>query len=177
MIRHRLLSTLFLSGFCIAPPSMAEEVETANEVITMGEVEAIGIVEARWHYPARIDTGATTSSIHAEKVEAFERDGEDWVRFELVNPQEKGKAKVLEKRVVRVAEIKRHGAESQKRYVVKLKARFAGREPVLEFSLADRSGYTYPLLVGRNLLRGAVVVDVSQKEVLKVKPFKKGGKK
>ena len=32
-------------------------------------------------YPARIDSGATTTSMHAESIKSFERDGQRWVRF------------------------------------------------------------------------------------------------
>jgi hypothetical protein len=143
-----------------------EEADTKNELLVIGEVESIGIVEAKWYYTSRIDTGATTCSIHAENVEPFERDGEDWVRFELVN-EKGGETCKLERKVERVAEIKRHGAESQKRYVVKLHAAFGENKPLLEFTLADRASYTYPLLVGRNLLRGTAMVDVSKKNTLK----------
>lgn len=141
-------------------------------MVVIGEIEWIGIAESKFAYSSRIDTGATTSSIHAENIKGFERDGQAWVRFDLVNPDGDGRVH-LEKKVTRVAEIKRHGAEPQKRYVVHLKAVYAGFSSDLEFSLTDRSAYTFPLLVGRNLLRGTAMVDVNLKHTLGKPKFTK----
>ncbi|WP_435690368.1 RimK/LysX family protein [Rubritalea sp.] len=134
--------------------------------LVMGEVESMGILEVKWYYSARIDTGATTCSIHAEKIKPFERDGVKWVRFELVNEKGGARAK-LERKLERTVRIKEHDDDLNRRYVVKLHIAYGDERELLEFSLADRSSYKYPLLVGRNLLRGIAVVDVSKKNLLK----------
>ena len=163
-----LLLFLLVGGVGVAEDAQVGELP----MVVIGEVEWIGVSESKYAYTSRIDTGATTCSIHAENIKGFERDGKSWVRFDLVNPNGDGR-KSLEKPVSRVAEIKRHGAEPQKRYVVKLHAVYAGFGSELEFSLTDRSAYTYPLLVGRNLLRGTAVVDVSLKNTLGKPKFDK----
>ncbi|CAA6678015.1 MULTISPECIES: RimK/LysX family protein [unclassified Lentimonas] len=132
----------------------------AEELLTIGEAERLYVHEAEYAYDARIDTGATTCSIHAEDITHIERDGEKWVKFNLVNFDTNERIKRIEK-VVRVVEIKQHGSKSASRYVVMLKVQLGDDTRLFEFSLADRSNYSYPMLVGRNLLRGIAVVDVS----------------
>ena len=137
----------------------------AEELLTIGETEHLYVHEAEYAYDARIDTGATTCSIHAENITPIERDGEQWVKFNLVNFDTKERIECSEK-VMRVVEIKQHGSKSVSRYVVILKLQLGDDTLPFEFSLADRSNYSYPMLVGRNLLRGIAVVDVSQSYTL-----------
>ncbi|MDX2501816.1 MAG: RimK/LysX family protein, partial [Deltaproteobacteria bacterium] len=47
--------------------------------------------------------------------------------------------------------------------VVKLKAVMGKVELLREFSLTDRSNFTYPVLIGRNFLQGEFIVDVTRK--------------
>ncbi len=149
--------------------SVAEETDAAiGTPRVLGETEYLFIQEAGVSYDSRIDTGATTCSIHVEDLTPFERDGESWVKFHLVGEKEDQKIEV-EKPVSRVVKIKRHGTESQERYVVLLGVKLGEEIVQTEFSLTDRGDYTYPLLVGRNLLRGVAVVDVSKSYVLKAK--------
>lgn len=148
---------------CLPLPQLAANTEDADEaqILTIGETEFIYIQEADFAYDSRIDTGATTCSIHAEEITPFERDGEQWVKFKLANFKSNARIEI-EKPVVREVSIKRHGSDSQQRYVVSLGVKIRDAIVKTEFSLTERTDYTYPLLVGRNMLRGVAVVDVSQ---------------
>ena len=53
-------------------------------------------------------------------------------------------------------------AEAQRRPVVKLRVALGPIEQQREFTLADRSQYDYPVLIGRNFLRDVAVVDVAR---------------
>ena len=128
----------------------------------IGEVEPVTILEAGLTLPARIDTGATTSSLDARDIQQFERDGKKWVRFVVVERRSGKKVKV-EGRLTRSVEITRHGADPQVRPVVKLKAILGKVELLREFSLTNRSTFTYPVLIGRNFLQGKFLVDVTRK--------------
>tara|TARA_B110000208_G_scaffold27862_1_gene36471 strand:- start:17000 stop:17245 length:246 start_codon:yes stop_codon:yes gene_type:complete len=67
---------------------------------------------------------------------------------------------------VSVVDIKQHDSDSVSRYVVAIKVFIEQKPRAFEFSLADRSNYSYPMLVGHNLLRGIAIVDVSQSYTL-----------
>ena len=140
-------------------PQLAKQIQGMQII---GEVEPVTILAAGLTLPARIDTGATTSSLDARNIQRFERDGQKWVRF-VVLDRRSGKKVKVEGRVTRIVEITRHGADDQKRPVVKLKARLGKVELLREFSLTDRSKFTYPVLIGRNILQGKFLVDVTRK--------------
>jgi len=55
---------------------------------------------------------------------------------------------------------------SERRYAVKLLITVAGRKIRAHFTLTDRSTQVYPVLLGRNVLRGKFVVDVKLGEPL-----------
>ena len=140
-----------------------EKVETVvgiDDKIIIGAVEEVELLNHKVSLNARIDTGATTTSINAQNIKKFERDGKKWVKFEVHN--KKGKIVALEKPINRMAHIKRHEADNQKRYVVKLKLKLGKMKIVSKVTLADRSNFDYPLLIGRNVLTDMAIVDVSK---------------
>ena len=113
---------------------------------------------------ARMDTGASTSSISARNIAEFERNGKRWVRFTLADDQ------VVSLLLERYAEVRQASSEKDKRWVVKLGIKLGTISQVAEFTLKDRSHLSYDVLVGRNLLRDLMVVDVARRYVLGKKP-------
>jgi hypothetical protein len=112
---------------------------------------------------AKLDTGAYTSSIHAEKKELFERDGKKWVRFIVTEPRKKNSPRVrLEAPLVRIARIKVPGGESEKREVVKLTFKIGDRKLRGDFTLNDRSNMLSPVLIGRITIRELGWIDPSR---------------
>jgi ribosomal protein S6--L-glutamate ligase len=107
---------------------------------------------------AKVDTGAYTSSLHAENIEIFKRDGVRMVRFTTTSHH--GKVLECEAPLVSRKKIKSSTGVSRYRLVVRAVARLSGgfQWEVL-FSLADRSVMKCPLLLGRRALSGYFVVD------------------
>lgn len=110
-------------------------------------------------FPARIDTGATNSSVDVSELHKFERDGEKWVSFVLVN-EENGESHRFEKKIERKTTIKRIN-EREKRIVVMMDVKFGNEIINAEFSLADREKFEYQALIGRNIISGRAIVDPS----------------
>ena len=125
----------------------------------IGEVEPIYFLPMKSPFAARIDTGATTSSLDCQDVEYFERDGEKWVAFKLKN-RKTGEEYVFEKKVERSFKVKRAGKD-ESRKAIKMDVKMGGEVFSAVFSIADRSNFDYQGLVGRNILTGRFLVDTS----------------
>lgn len=134
--------------------------KTPGKVIA-GWVEKVTVVSADLVTKAKLDTGAKTSSIYAVNVENFKRNGERWTRFDLVvtDLQDKEKIVSLERKRIRKVRIKGEDDEYDRRSVVMLPICFDGRSYDVEFTLANRKNYIYPVLLGREFLEGRAIVD------------------
>ena len=127
---------------------------------TLGEVESAQFVNLdNLTLAARIDTGAKTSSIRADVIREFDRDGGRWVRFSI--ERDGHKPLTLERPVLRRVRIKRQEADHERRHIISLKVRIGPILQTTEFSLARRDEFEYPVLIGRNFLQDVAVVDVS----------------
>lgn len=139
------------------------EEKIKDSKIIVGKNEYIYIPSEKLKLKAKIDTGATTTSIHALNIKPFERDGKKWIKFDLVDTDGKLINKALP--ISRTVYIKRHGAKNQKRYVVKMRINLATSSQLVDVTLTDRSKFTYPVLIGKNYLNGVILVDVSKKYI------------
>lgn len=127
--------------------------------LVIGEKEEVYFPALDLTLEARIDTGATTTSVDARNIVSFERDGEKWVRFEMMKKD--GTIIKVKRPIVKKITVKRHAGEGQDRFVVNMRLNLSSLSYFIEVSLTDRSKYKLPILVGRNFLKGNVIVDVS----------------
>jgi hypothetical protein len=128
----------------------------------IGQVEYVDIMPLGFRQKGRIDTGAETSSIDAQDIIEFERDGKPWVKF-VVKDRNTGEAVELRAPVRRTVLIKQHGVDNVRRQVITLTLAIGDMKDDVEVTLADRESFEYPILVGRNFLQGRALVDVSRK--------------
>lgn len=141
--------------------------QSSQDLDALGFVEWIVLDNPSLRLKARLDTGANTSSLHATEVEEFEKDGDDWVRFELPLDHHKESdddavedtTLIFERPIERTILVKRKGAESQRRHVVEMDFCIDGKKHDAEFSLTDRSRFTYPALLGRRFMGGEILVN------------------
>ena len=141
--------------------------KTAGELglLIIGEVERVMVDPPGILYDARIDTGAESSSVHAEDIRLIERDGKQYILFKLFNPQNNEFVE-LERRLQRKVLIKQKDGEPERRYVVKLWLTMGEIKERVDVTLTNRSDFTYQLLVGRNLLTDIAIVDVSRRHTI-----------
>ncbi len=114
--------------------------------------------------PAKLDTGAENSSLHASTIVPFQRNGESWIRFRVGG--RRGDSAAFELPLKRMARIKRQGRPSQQRPVAVLRICVGSVRKEVEVNLVDRSGFDYPLLLGRSFLAGDFIVDSSRRDLL-----------
>lgn len=154
------------SFFTLSPAAAAETKDTKT---VYGLHEKIFIYELGVQLPAKLDTGATTSSLSARNIRLFDKDGQQWVSFQLAVADAPPVDWQLP--VVRTSRIKRRADDLQdpqqsvysKRPVVMLNMVMGDQQVTTEANLTDRSHFDFPLLLGAGSLEQfQALVDVSK---------------
>ena len=146
---------------------------------TLGRSEWIGLPEVGTYLKARIDSGATTSSLSATEITRFERDGENWLRFKLgLNDDDAVVDSVRDNWIEapverRVRIIQASGEES--RPVISLLMTLGPLRETVQFTLNDRTHLDHPVLLGRRFLMDITVIDVAE-QYLHERPEYPGGR-
>lgn len=135
-----------------------------NGKVILGELEWVYFPIIDEHFKARIDSGATTSSISAKNIVKFERDGENWVRFELLHQVTDIEGREIEAKIERTVRIRQSTSDiTERRHVVKLSINLGDQlQQMAEFTLADRSDMDYPILLGREFLQDITLIEVGR---------------
>ncbi len=135
-----------------------------NNKVIIGEVEWVYLHTLNQSLKSRVDSGATTSSITASNIQPFERDGKNWVKFDVMHRATDTKA-TIETPVVRIARIRQASSDSyERRFIVSLDISLGDSlKQKAEFSLANRSEMKFPILLGREFLQDITLIDVGKK--------------
>lgn len=141
---------------------MSPSASVAQMKTIFGWVEKVQIFPERVVLKAKLDTGAKTSSLNAVELTSFQKNGEKWVRFNVIDPESHKKVE-FERRVVRMVKIKEHDGPPQTRPVVLMDICLGWMLEETEMSLIDRTSFNYQMLLGRKMLSGKVIVDPSVK--------------
>lgn len=114
----------------------------------------------------KVDTGADTSSIHCSKVKLVEVDGEEMLKFRVLDR----KHPLYSKRDLLVSDftettVKSSNGVSEQRYVVRTRTIIFGEVFDILFTLSDREKMKYPVLLGKHFLKNKFIVDVAKKDL------------
>lgn len=115
-------------------------------------------IEGMPDIPAKIDTGADSSSVNVTRIEMSP---EGVLSFNLIDDH----GKRITARTYHVAVVRSSTGQEQTRYRVPLTLEIGTKKLRTTFSLSDRSRNNFPVLIGRKTLRGKFLVDVSKKEI------------
>ncbi|GLS27032.1 ATP-dependent Zn protease [Marinibactrum halimedae] len=157
----------------IAPVTQANSGNTEPTKTIVGEVEWIWLQSIHMSLSARIDTGASLSSMNATDLNIYEKDGQRWARFKVTAAKNdadviKGQdgELIVDTPVIRFTRIRKPDTQdTERRAVVKLPIRLGNLQQLTEFTLSNRKDMDYPIVIGRNFLQDLAIVDVSKKYV------------
>ncbi len=111
----------------------------------------------------RVDTGATTSSLHVENVVEFEQDGDQWIQFDI-HPDVYDVAKITRhaSKIEARRKVKSSTATLERRYVIETTLAIGEHAWPIKITLTDRSEMTYMMLLGREAMQDKILVDPSE---------------
>ena len=125
----------------------------SNALITVAGVKNV---------PAKVDTGADSSSIWASDICMNPENQLEFCLFGPESPLYTGKKLVTSK--YKVQRVRSSTGEVTVRYRVPLSIVAAGRRVQVNFTLYDRSSNNFPVLIGRKTLKNRFLVDVARTE-------------
>lgn len=110
--------------------------------------------------PSKTDTGADASSIWVSSLQKTD-EGISCIFLGPESTHYTGELQFFKEGDYSVTRVSNSFGQKEIRYKVKLRIRIQGRLINATFTLADRGSKTYPVLIGRRLLHGKFLVDVS----------------
>jgi hypothetical protein len=119
-----------------------------KELVSFPKLKMSGVI-------AKIDTGATTSALHADVIEVAGRR----VRFEI-------DGKRYAAPLVGHRRVKSSNGKSETRAVIRATIQLGGQTMKTEITLTDRTDMEVAMLLGRNSIKGVFLVNPAKSFIL-----------
>ena len=147
-----------------ATQNAAQPVINTPPYEVLGWVERIQVGTLDVTPAAKLDSGAKTSSIDAEIIRTFQENDQEYIVFRVSFDEDEGGEQIFEAPITRWVRIKRKGGEKDyiRRPVVEMTFCIGGDRIKEEVNLSDREHFTYPILIGRNMLKDNILIDSSK---------------
>ncbi|MFO0920731.1 MAG: RimK/LysX family protein [Candidatus Saccharimonadales bacterium] len=143
--------------------------------VIIGRAEYIDIIDMSLDVPAKIDTGAFRSAIHASNIRIKKVAGKEVLTCDLLGHKCAPIKRKFEADEFSKVSITNSFGKEEPRYEVSIKVKMGPKIFHTSFTLADRSSNLFPVLVGRKMLKNRYFVDVSKASVNRIKLKKEFG--
>jgi hypothetical protein len=151
-----------------------------KEVTSLGWVENVCMGDLGLKLKSKIDTGASTSSVNSDIIKIVSKGKKKYVYYRIIDDE--FKSDVIQAELTRYTLIKPKMEDLSvldkddkiRRPVVMTEFKIGNKIVREEVNLADREHFSYPLLIGRNVLKNNFTVDASKTFLTKTRcPHKK----
>jgi hypothetical protein len=114
----------------------------------------------------KVDSGAYTSSIHCSDIEEIEVEGDNFIRFTLLDPEhEFYNNKEFSTKSYASKMVKSSNGISEKRFLIETKIVIFNKSFPIHLTLSERKDMTFPILLGRKFLNKKFVIDTAKKNL------------
>jgi len=111
---------------------------------------------------AKVDTGAKTSALHAFFVERFQRNGSDFVRFQM-HPLQRNSEFAVERESPLIDQrmVSDSGGHQELRFVIETLMVLGPHQWPIEMTLTNRDSMRFRMLIGRRAMKSRLQVNPS----------------
>ena len=152
---------------CTSAVAHEDQVARIAEKRIIGPTTIIAEADSELDFKARVDTGATTTSMHVEEWsiedESPEMANNVGKPIRILVKNHRGESQWINSRIEEIGTVKT-SEQAEDRYKVELTLCWSDVKKRVLVTLNDRSQMKYPMLIGRNFLEGDFVVDVDLKK-------------
>ncbi len=169
--RHRVVFACLaiVVAFGLSQRVSGEQTVAGDKKRVIGATATVRESTSGLEFRARVDTGAKSCSLHVEKLIVEDKDAKRTrnvgkaIRFQVKDS--KGGLHWMEEKIAAAVRVKSSSlkpGEYDRRYKVRLPLEAEGVRKKVLVTLNDRTDMEFPVLLGRNFLRGDFVVDVDK---------------